>query len=296
MRKISLSLLCGLLVIAVFSRIAIRYFIEFLPMPWIWGLSGLLFILSLWRPSRQLLVFGISFDLIVFGWQKLFHQQARVPQSVLDLPFSSLPADTVNWAYFQYSYPYMATIGLTQIICSSLLFFRRTRLLGLVMLIPVLLNIMMIDVFYHIGVGALAHAGILIAGVIYLSGDYYAQLKGIFFENTDLPIRTKLIIPIVVVVFSFLLVATAPSTDLHPELTGKYQVQNSPLTTLYLEQYNDVTLEWGNASHRYVGKYQYRGDSLIAGPLKGVIKKELGHLTFTGTLENHPVHLNLVKL
>jgi|GEM_PF-2858885 len=288
MRKTCLSLLNGLLVAAVFSRIAMRYLPEFLPMPGIWGLTGLLVLLSLWKPSKQLLIIGISFDLIIFGWQKLFHQQAHVPQSVLDLPFSSLPADTVNWAYFQYSYPYMVAIALTQIFCSYLLFFRKTRLLGLIMLIPLLLNIMMIDVFYQIGFGALLHAIILFAGVIYLLAEYYGVLKQLFFSQKN---EYNLYTIIAAAILPFFLVATARSTDIHPELTGKYKVTNSPLTLIYLEQYNDVTLEWGNTNHRYTGKYQYRGDTLIAGPLKGVIKRGSDHLTLTGTLEKDSVHL-----
>ncbi|WPV65295.1 hypothetical protein [Chitinophaga sp. LS1] len=291
MRKILLSILSGLLAVAVFSRIAIRYF-DFLPMPWIWGLTALLTIIIIIKPSKQWICFAISFDLIVFGWQKLFHQQANVPQSVLDMPFSSLPADTVNWAYFQYSYPYMVAIALTQIICSFLLLFRKTRLLGLIMLLPVLLNIMMIDVFYQIGVGALLHATILFAGVIYLLAGYYNQLKQVFFQKNE----CNTYIVLAAAVLPFLLVATAPSTDKNPSITGKYNVENHALTTVYLEHFNDVTLQWGDVNHRYTGKYQYRGDTLIAGPLQGIIKKEMDHLTITGTLEKDSVHLDMIRL
>lgn len=206
MRKISLAILSGLLAVAVFSRIAMRY-LGFIPVPVIWALTGLLFILALLKPSKKWLIFGISFDLIVFGWQKIFHQQAIVPQSVLDLPFSSLPADTVNWAYFQYSYPYLVTIGLIQIICSFLLLFGRTRLLGLIMLIPVLLNIMMIDVFYQIGIGVLLHATILLAGVIYLLMGYFDLLKRVFSQKNEYNVYAVIaaaVIPFLLVFYSTL--------------------------------------------------------------------------------------------
>jgi len=293
MRKITLSLLTGLMAAFAFSRLAVRFFVAFLPMPWIWGLTGVIFLGLMLKPSKQWLTFAISFDLILFGWQKIFHLQAHVPQSVLDLPFSSLPPDTINWAYFQSSYPYLVTIGLAQIVCSLLLFSGKTRLLGLIMLIPVLLNIIMIDVFYQIGTGALLHAIILFAGVIYLLEEYFAPLKQVFFKagSTNTPIG----FPIAAAILPFLLVITSPSADNHPNLTGKYRVQNSPLKAVYFEQHNDVTLEWENTSRRYTGQYQYRGDTLIAGPLKGIIKREFNHLTCTGTLYGDSVHLDMIR-
>jgi hypothetical protein len=290
MRKIAISLLTGLLSAFAFSRLAVRFFSDYLPLPWIWVLTSIIFFLLLLKPSKQWLTFAISFDLTLFGWQKLFHLQAHVPQSVLDLPFSSLPPDTVNWAYFQSSYPYLVTIGLTQIGCSFLLFFKPTRLAGLIMLIPVLLNIMMIDIFYQIGTGALMHAIILFAGVIYLLAEYFDQLKELLSKSSSTNIHWGF--PITAALIPFLIVLTSPSPDKHPSITGKY---TSSSTTIYLEQNNDVTLQWNNTSQRYTGKYQYQGDTLIAGPLKGIIKKESNHLTFTGTLNNDSVHLDMIR-
>lgn len=293
MRKIALSLLTGLMSAFTFNRLATRFLSDYLPMPWIWGLSGLIFLLLTIKPSKQWLSFVISFDLILFGWQKIFHLQAHVPQSVLDLPFSSMPPETVNWAYFQSSYPYLVCIGSAQMLCSFLLFSGRTRLLGLIMLIPILMNIMMIDIFYKIGIAALLHAGTLLAGVIFLLEEYFEQLRQLFFQHSSTNMHIGF--PIAAAVVPFLLVITSPSTDKHPALTGKYRVTNSPLTTLYLEQHNDVTLEWGNTVQKYVGEYQYRGDTLIAGPLKGIIKLESNHLKFTGILNKDGVHLDMIR-
>lgn len=67
------------------------------------------------------------------------------------------------------------------------------------------------------------------------------------------------------------------------------------LVLLYLEQHNDVTLEWGNTVQRYVGEYQYRDNTLIAGPLKGIIKLESNHLKFTGILNKDSVYLDMIR-
>jgi len=49
-----------------------------------------------------------------------------------------------------------------------LLLFRRTRLLGVFVLLPVLANILLMDVFYQIGDSVVVHASIMMLGVLYV--------------------------------------------------------------------------------------------------------------------------------
>ncbi|MRG48995.1 hypothetical protein GFS24_28055 [Chitinophaga sp. SYP-B3965] len=86
-----------------------------------WGISSLCLLVCLgyafvWRKRNSLVFFqsliayALAFDLASFGWQKICHLQMVVPLGVLDLPFNSLDGETLTWAYFRRSYPYMVPL------------------------------------------------------------------------------------------------------------------------------------------------------------------------------------------
>ena len=56
----------------------------------------------------------------------------------------------LTWTYFGFSHGMSAIIAFAQIGGSVLLLFRKTALLGVCLLLPVLLNIILIDIFYEI--------------------------------------------------------------------------------------------------------------------------------------------------
>ena len=104
---------------------------------------------------QGLLAYGLALELCLVGWEKIFHLQFIVPIGKLDYPFSSLSLTDHLWAFFGQSYPFILVIGFIQIFGGVLLLFRKTRLLGVFLLIPVLLNIILLDIFYEIEAGPL---------------------------------------------------------------------------------------------------------------------------------------------
>jgi hypothetical protein len=87
---------------------------------------------------QRVIRYSIALDLTMIGFQKFFGLQFSTPIGRLDLPFSSFTSEELTWAYFGHSRVFVCIIGGMQILGSFLLLFRRTRLVGTFVLIPVL--------------------------------------------------------------------------------------------------------------------------------------------------------------
>ena len=290
-QKLLVCLLAGLICGETFLRIGDRFLSEFLPIPFVIGFSVMLLAASLvyagvwhWREKKGVINevptfnfwigairYGIAFDLATFGLQKIFHLQFTAPLAMLDEPFSSFSSKWLMWSYFGHSYGFACLIGGSQIISSLLLVFNRTRLLGVITLIPVLLNIIFIDYFYELEFGVLLHALILLAGIIYLLLLDYDRLVDFFFKHnsaeTSLGMRGMLknVIRVSILIIPLLLILNYRSTDRGWLLKGKYEVtamsvnnrpmlaqtcQDSLLTLVYLDLGNEVVFEFNNQKRR----------------------------------------------
>lgn len=347
--KIVICLLAGLVCGETFLRVGDRFFSRFVPIPVIIGVTVLILLGALisafvWhrRDKKNLtdtsgaerfwigaIRYGIAFDLAMFGFQKIFHLQFITPLGMLDEPFSSMSNQWLTWSYFGRSYGFICTIAAAQILGSMLLLFNRTRLLGVIVLIPVMLNIIMIDYFYELDPGVLLHAVILFAGLIYLLLIDYDQLVEFFlkYKTVDTAVRTKPILKLVgrlsILAVPVLLIAFSPSPDRHPDLRGKYQVtemeingmaasaktcSDSLLTVVYFDLDNECVFEFNNQQRRLFGKYELNdesgaidvkwryprdaGDKQLNGMLR---KKGANALELTGNIKNDTIRVVLSR-
>ena len=92
--------------------------------------------------------------LYFYGVSKLTGHQLTVPPWVAHKPIGSLDGYTLTWYYFGYSHTYKYILGATQVIGASLLLFRKTALLGALLMAPMMVNILLINIFYSITFGA----------------------------------------------------------------------------------------------------------------------------------------------
>src|SRR5690348_4566633 len=115
--------------------------------------------------------YSAAFCFLVYGFAKLWGAQFTILDSELDKPMGQVSGFWLTWYYFGYSRAFGAMIALLQIGGAMLLTFRRTALLGACVLLPVVANIVLIDVFFQIDLGAtlvalyllIAVSGILLA-------------------------------------------------------------------------------------------------------------------------------------
>ncbi len=282
--------------------------------------------LAFWQ---GLLRYAVAFDLSLIGWQKLFKLQFFVPLGMLDLPFSSFSGEDLTWAYFGHSYPYRCVIGALQIGGALLLLFHRTRLLGVLTLLPVMVNILLIDYFYQLPAGVFWQAMIHFTGLLYLLGLDYERLVTVFLRTPPhlprLAIRrpvVRLLLRLSVVYVPLLLLSSHEFPDTYPQLTGKYAVRNvqfggklltarscqdSVLTTVYLDIDHDCVFEFNDTKRRLFGNYTYEGRQLRVvwrrpTPRPDTLTATLtptatpSNLEAAGYLGRHAVRFTLVKV
>lgn len=96
-----------------------------------------------------------AFLLLSYGSIKVVGTQFHIPPGMDLQPVGSLSGYQLAWFYYSYSHTYEVILGLTELVGAALLLFRKTTLLGAALTLPVMTNILLINIFYVIGPGAL---------------------------------------------------------------------------------------------------------------------------------------------
>lgn len=96
------------------------------------------------------IAFYVAYMVFGYAFAKLLKTQFQPPNYVLDTPIGELSGFWLTWTYFGFSQTFAYILGGTQIAGCVLLLFRKTRLLGTFVLIPVMVNICLIDHFYDV--------------------------------------------------------------------------------------------------------------------------------------------------
>ncbi len=280
---------------------------------------------------QGLLRYGMALELCLLGWEKIFHLQFITPIGKLDYPFSSFSLNDHLWAFFGQSYSFILVIGFIQIAGSVLLLFGRTRLVGVFILIPVLLNILLLDFFYEIESGPLALATILFIGVIYFLLVEYDRLKTFFFNaKNELPTiqfkspAFKNLLRLSVVIVPLLVILTnkrlAPYVYNKTQLPkGRYEVKqlsindknidvsdcrDSIVTRVYVE--HDIVFQYHEVDKRLFGEYTYDDQTKQIkavwhyplnrnDTLKATVTKKENELIFDGTMGTSKIRMELLK-
>jgi hypothetical protein len=103
----------------------------------------------------------------LYGFAKVNKSQFTVLDSEVTRPMGEVSGFWLTWYYFGYSAAYGTLIALAQIAGGVLLAWPRTALIGALVLVPVFANILLVDVFFGIGIGptvvALIALGCLVA-------------------------------------------------------------------------------------------------------------------------------------
>jgi hypothetical protein len=126
--------------------------------------------------------YSIAFNLAIFGWKKLFGLQFVVPPAIAGIPMNQQSGEWLTWYYFGYSDIFSAAIAIFQLSAAYALLFRKTQLVAALLLFPFMLNLTMINIFYHLNAGALIQSILLTLGIILLVSLEYKRLVDFFFR------------------------------------------------------------------------------------------------------------------
>lgn len=87
-----------------------------------------------------------AFMLYTYGVSKLLHLQFNMSSELAQKPIGSLSGYQLTWFYFGYSRIYACILGLAQVTGATLLLFRKTTLLAALIMLPVMANILLINI------------------------------------------------------------------------------------------------------------------------------------------------------
>lgn len=100
----------------------------------------------------------------VYGVGKIaggqFYRRGRLPEEVAGTLLGQADAFDLAWTFMGYSFAYVLFIGLAEVLGAWLLLWSRTKLLGVAILLPVMVNIVVFDAIFLDAYGALASATI----------------------------------------------------------------------------------------------------------------------------------------
>jgi len=115
---------------------------------------------------------NVVIKLSLYGLGKIIGQQFYRKGSVPEIVGSKSLAETsgydLAWTFFGYADGYIWFIGLSQLMGAALLLFPKTKLLGGAILVPILLNIIMVDSLFGVAYGALFSACFYLASILFM--------------------------------------------------------------------------------------------------------------------------------
>lgn len=88
-----------------------------------------------------------AFQLYMYGTSKLLHLQFNMQAELAHQAIGSLNGYQLTWYYFGLSRAYASILGWTQVGGATLLLFRKTTLMGALVMFPVMANILLINIF-----------------------------------------------------------------------------------------------------------------------------------------------------
>ncbi|HMF90916.1 MAG TPA: hypothetical protein VKL40_09745 [Candidatus Angelobacter sp.] len=121
--------------------------------------------------------------LFTYGSSKLLSRQFTLPPETALRPVGSLTGYQLAWFYYSYSHVYAAILGLIQLAGGALLLFRKSALLGAALMLPVMTNILMVNVFFHIAWGALCTSAFIFASMLAVLWHHRHALVGVFWTD-----------------------------------------------------------------------------------------------------------------
>jgi hypothetical protein len=135
--------------------------------------------------SARLVRYLAAFVFLIYGFAKINGSQFTILDSELDKPLKQVSGFWLTWYYFGYSAFYGNFIAIVQIVGAMMLTFTRTTLLGACLLVAILTNIVLIDIFYGIDLGATFVALLLAYAMLWLISKKRRELVALFWPSSD---------------------------------------------------------------------------------------------------------------
>lgn len=236
---------------------------------------------NLKQTINRIIRFNVAFMICMYGFAKIFKTQFTVNPVIYETPIGDLSGHMLTWFYFGYSYTFALIIAIGQIGGSVLLLFERTRLLGTTILLPIMLNIVFVNLFYDIAIGALLNSLIFTICLVYLLFLNYEDLKKVFLPpptKQHNKLKTILIknlfrvIPIMLGFFFILFIFLVFDLNKEPPIKGTFEmvkivkndIQENPFLTdsvltkiFFHKREGRAEIEFNSPERRHQASYRF---------------------------------------
>lgn len=119
--------------------------------------------------------------ILSYGFAKVFASQFPHLMANMDARMTELTPMRVAWAFFGYSKGYQIFLGWGEVIPAVLLLFRRTTLLGSILMFTVMLNVFLVNIFFDVCVKL--NSGIYMVLALYIMLQETSRLWSFFFTQ-----------------------------------------------------------------------------------------------------------------
>ncbi|HJT32678.1 MAG TPA: hypothetical protein VJ783_11610 [Pirellulales bacterium] len=110
----------------------------------------------------------LALNFLAYGASKLLNLQFAWGYEQFDRPVRQLGGMGLVWTFFAYSRPYQICIGVVEIVPALLLLSQRTTALGAVIYLPVIVNVVLVDLCYTVRGGTESALMILAVNLLLL--------------------------------------------------------------------------------------------------------------------------------
>ncbi len=134
------------------------------------------------KSIQLILTYYLSAVLLKYGFDKLFKVQFYLPEpNILYTPLGMLDKDILFWSTIGTSYSYTLFMGLMEIIPALMLLHNKTRILGLMLLLGVMINVVFINFGFDISVKLYTTFLLLLCGLLLVP--FWNKLMQFFIFN-----------------------------------------------------------------------------------------------------------------
>lgn len=197
---------------------------------------------------NSILAFALAFHFTKWGLLKILHLHVTASLGLMEMPMTMVSGEKQLSHFFGQSYPMVCILGLLEILGAILILFRKTRLLGTMILFVMTANIILIDIMYYV-YDPLLEAFTLLTGVFYLAYKDKEKIINFFFSaNVNLPKFNfnnsilKNVLRLSAILIPIILLTPHYRTQYRQGLTGKYNIVKYIINgkDKNIEQYSDT--------------------------------------------------------
>jgi hypothetical protein len=218
---------------------------------------------------ETILRYVLGLVMLAYGWIKLLNTQFIIPSYLWEVPLKEMDGVTLTWAFLGHSSWYSRLLGLLEVIPALLLLFRKTQLLGALLLFPVLLNIFLINLaFDFLPLMQMLTASLLLMNLLLLLF-HYPLLKAVYKQLIGRLVNTKsglelAINTVLVGLVTFLVVE--PQISLIQQrnfLTGDWKHQEPHYWILQESLPNKISQATADANEKNLHRYYFQPDNEV---------------------------------